>query len=258
MQKLRSNRVGKCGLLALAWLMTACSNDLEWNKHTLGDQGRVEFTYYPGWFAVYSLDHGLLPGANVRIGVSGPGNEVGVAVVSTKPNVARFNMAARTCDCSGSTGDGAYLYTLDENENCKPNEQKACYNYIDAVAVAPGSTRLELRDKSLELVDSVTVTVSLAASGYLEARRSDGEDRPKPVEAITMHQNESLTLSAYFADGAGKEVLGDVAGFGVDDPQVARLDQFFVWSLTGASAGTTKVRVSVPGVQLEIPVTVNP
>lgn len=238
--------------------MSACSDDSDQSSHTLGDQGRVEFTYYPGWFAAYSLDHGLLPGANVRIGMSGPGNQVGVAAASSNPDVARFSMAPRTCSCSSSDGNEAYGYSLDENEDCKPNEQKECHNYIDVASVTPGSARLELRAGNQEIIDSVTVIVSTATSGYLEARRSDGEDQPKRVEAITIRQNESLTLSAYFADGDGKEVLGEVARYTVDDPQVAALDQFLVWSLTGASPGTTTLRVSAPDMQLEIPVTVNP
>jgi hypothetical protein len=244
--------------ILLAGLAAACSDDDSSTDSapTLGDHGRVEFAYRE-WFSTFSMDHGLLVGATMSIDVSGPGNQSGVAVASSDPAIATFSVR-RGCSCDSETANSASSRTIDESEACQASEQKKCTNFVYATAIAPGTTRLELRDANQAIIDSVAVTVGTATSGYIEGSRPGSDEKPKRLDAITMRVGEQISFSGRFTDAGGKRMVGEPSSYATDAPAVAVAGIFFMPSLTAVSAGTTTLRLAIPDIDLQIPVTVTP
>jgi hypothetical protein len=232
---------------------------------TLGQQGRVEFSYQQGCFFGCPLEQPLLVGTRQTINVDDAGDTAGIAVSSSKPSVAEF-VLERACFCERSDHSGGRL-DIAEDAHCDGIWQKHCDNSILVQANAAGEAKLELRGKKDELIDEVPVIVHEAARIVLEAVYPD-KLGPQSAKSLELAAGSKLELNATLYDDMGRKLLApEGVSWSVDDDKVAIVTAWLIGSGKSVSAGLgieidakaegmTSLTVSVPGQDKSIDVTV--
>lgn len=250
---------------ACLFALEGCTNDGGAGSGTLGQQGRIEFSYQRGCFFGCPLEQPLLVGTRQTINVDGPGDVAGVEIASSKPKIAEFALE-RACYCERVDHSGGRL-DIAEDARCDGVWQKHCDNTLLVQAKAAGETRLELRDKSGQLIDEVPVIVHEAARAKLEVTYPDrlGAVEAKSL-ALKVGDKVELDLSLY--DAMGRKLLApDGVSWSVDDDQVAIVTAWLIGSgqhvsaglgieVQATAAGATGLTISVPGIEKTIDIVV--
>jgi hypothetical protein len=249
------------GILTLAATFAGCSSSSEFDTDetgTLGQAGRVRFSYQRSCFFGCSLDQPLLSGARESIALSRPGDLEGLEVESEDEDVAEFAVE-RECYCErDDQHEGRLEISLDGT--CEGIWSKRCDNQVLIRANGPGDTTLGLRTPEGSLIDRVAVHVEDAEEARFLAVFPDklGSQPGESFEAETGTQFE-LNLDLLGQNGL-KLLAPDAVSWRSLDPDIAQLSAFLVApaeSLTGGlsvtvdalAAGATEIEVDVPGVR---------
>ncbi len=259
--KTRSLFVPALALVAAA--LAACS---PFDSQTAGDNGRAEFAYADQCFLDCALDHPVAVGSTNAIVVSGDGAAAGIAVASSDEKIASFTVVGHSCSCQLDSRSGSSAYgPVPDDAECSDGYQKTCSNRVEVAAHAQGDARLTVTGADGAIIDTTTVSVRRAASVSLQMSTSDGS---KPVDALSGHVGDAMSVRAVLIDADGDELLSaGAAGFSVADAGVATTEatsSWFDWSrgvladVHFVGAGDTTLSVSGAGATAAIPLHVDP
>lgn len=225
--------------------------DVEIGESTLGELGRVDFSYTSRCLFGCSLERPLLPGTVGRISVSDAGDVAGLRASCAESEIATASVE-RTCWCERG-GDGwAEGAPVEVDEACPADFSKRCDNVVELAAHGAGDTTLALYDPADgELIDRVTVLVR-------EPHRAWFESGGVPVAAqtpIVLGVGRSDGVQVHLQDQQGRPLLvtGNVT-WTISNPTVAGFPQWFggpahelvtddIVSIEGLSAGDAKVSI---------------
>jgi hypothetical protein len=234
---------------------------------TRGELGKVDFKYQRSCFFGCPLEQPLLSGARERIEVSGAGDQAGMAPHALDPDVAEFALE-RECFCERDPDDGSRI-AVAEDASCKAPFRKHCDNHVLVEALAPGTTKLELRDAAGDVIDRVELTVADAHRARFSATLPERLGKLEG-EAFELSAGQSAQLELTLYDERGFELLApDNVTWHVADGAVATVSAFLLGSgqqveaglsvqVDGKAEGETDIAVDVPGLQAQVSVRVLP
>jgi hypothetical protein len=238
--------------------------DVEIGESTLGELGRVEFSYTSSCLFGCGLHRPLLPDSIGRISVSDPGDVDGLMVACQDAAVATATVE-RSCSCVRS-GDGwATGAPVAADEACTDGFDKRCDNVVELAAHGAGSTGLELyQPGDGALIDRVTIHVREPHVAWLE---SDGVAvAPGAPVRLQVGQSDGIRVVMHDAEGRPLLVTGGVT-WSIDDGQIAGFTQWFggptdrvetddIVSVDGLRAGATELSVQAARFDVAFPLRV--
>lgn len=233
---------------------------------TLGELGRVGFTYQRSCFFGCSIEQPLLTGARETIALTKQGDEAGLTAVSSSRKIAEVAVE-RACYCERDDGHGGKI-DIAEHGTCDLPFDKHCDNTVLVQANGAGDASLELRDAHGEAIDRVTVRVRDADSAEFFGTYA-GELGQKHATRFELEVGDALDLEVDFYDDQARKLLApEGVHWRSDRPSVADLSAWLIGSgaeldaglsvvVTGHAVGEVKIFVEVPGLEASVTVTVS-
>lgn len=251
-------------VLGIMGLATA-GCDVELGESTLGELGRVEFSYTSSCLFGCSLDRALLPDTSGFISVSDSGDLPGTLASCTAPEIATARVE-QSCRCERGGDDWAEGTSIGPEEICPEGFEKGCDNVIELSTHAEGDTTLELRHPADgSLIDRVAVHVRQPRSAWLE---QDGAvlSTASPLR-LTVGQSDGVVVRMEDEQGSALLVTGNVT-WTISDGEVAGFPQWIgapvdalvtddIVSIQGVGVGETVVSVRTGDFELSTPLVVD-
>lgn len=249
-------------LTALAALGVAAGCDPFPNDSTVGDEGRLEFSYASQCFLDCSLDSAIAVGSTEL--VTFDGRAEGLSFSSSDGAILGFHHKMDSCSCERSSGSDAEGYgPIPPDGQCAEGFTLTCNVYVEAEAHAEGDAKLEIWDESGALVDRVTVHARIPRSATV--KRYENEDWVDSDKVAGTAASEAL-VGVVFRDAAGNPLLSSQGvSWQSADPKIASVKKqtpWFNWSrgstaqLSFESAGQTTVSARSGTFEAAIPVVV--
>lgn len=245
--------------LSLALLCFGCSSS-DAREGTLGEQGKVEFSYRQSCFFGCPLLQPLLVGTRERIALSSPGASEGVSVESGDSGVATFALS-RTCFCQQGK-DTDDRIEIAEDARCGAARDKVCEASVQVSALSAGDAQLTLIDAQGSLLDRATVYVREADSARFSA------DALGSVESLALRPGERLALTVKLYDAQGQRLLApEGVRWRTGREEIARVSAWLIGSgseleagssvdVEAESQGDTELSIEVPGLEASLPLEV--
>lgn len=226
---------------------------------SVGEEGKVEFTYTRSCFFGCPLEQPLLAGTREEITLSSRGGQPGVTARGDAEEVASFTLA-RTCFCQHGD-DEKNRIEVAEDATCEAPRTKVCEARIQVQAHAAGDATLELIDPDGALLDRTRVRVR-------EAARADFSDLSRDLDIVRVAPGAQADVDVVLYDAQGRRLLApDAVRWRTGDGDIAQVTAWLIGSGTELSAGLhvvvegrqvgeTELSVVVPGLVASLPVEV--
>lgn len=226
---------------------------------SIGEEGKVEFTYTRSCFFGCPLEQPLLVGTREEISLSSRGSQPGVTARVDAEEVASFTLS-RTCFCQRGD-DKKNRVEVAEDAHCEAPRAKVCEAHVQVQARAAGDAALELVNADGTRLDRTTIHVR-------EAARAQFSDLGRDLDAVVVQPGERADVDVVLYDAQGRRLLApDAVRWRTGDGDIAQVTAWLVGTGTeltaglsvmveGRRSGQTEVSVDVPGLVASLPVEV--
>ena len=248
----------------LACTALGCEKN-EISEGSIGELGRVQFTYSRSCFFGCLLNQPLLAGTRETIKVTDSGNDPRVTVKSDDEDVAEVAVE-RQCYCAREDTTGRLDVEIDGM--CAEPWFKTCENLIQVGTNEPGDAKVELYNASNALIDRITVHVERADHARFFGTLPDalGEEES---DAFNLPADGQLELRVELYDEDGLELLAPTGVLWRSaDPAIATLNAFLIGAgpeveagrdivVKALAEGETTIELQVPGITTQVTVEVS-